>query len=81
MKPKPRRTLVYIEWLDASYQRGECELSDLTPLVVLQSAGLLVREDKQTISIALDYYPNSELWRSIEHIPKINVKRIVRRKI
>lgn len=71
-------TVAYVEWFDASYQRGECDDSELVHRVELKSAGLLVREDKESVSIALDHYDSDGTWRYIEHIPKVNVLRIRR---
>lgn len=79
-----KTTLAYVEWFDASYERGECHIDEITPRVELKSAGLLMREDEHTISIALDVYDDDPslhsqgLWRYIQHIPKVNVKRIKR---
>ena len=78
---REKRTLALVEWFDASYQRGECTRDELVPTVVLESAGLLVREDAETISLALDKYPADGTWRYIEHIPKVNVRRIRRVKV
>lgn len=75
---KVKKTLAYVRWFDASYQRGECDLADLNTRVELESAGLLVREDEESISIALDEYKDDGTWRYIEHIPKVNVLRIRR---
>jgi len=74
-------TLAYVTWFDASYQRGECTSDELVPQVELQSAGLLVRENEETVSIALDSYTNDGTWRYIEHIPKVNIRRIRRIKV
>lgn len=76
MPKKTRPTVVYVEWFDASYQRGECEESDLVCRVELRSAGILIREDDESISLALDSYEGDKTWRHIEHIPKVNVKLI-----
>jgi hypothetical protein len=76
-----RLTLAYIRWFDASYQRGECDESELVPQVEIESAGLIVREDKDTISIALDRYEADQLFRYIENIPKVNVRKIKRIKL
>ncbi len=67
-----------MKWFDASYQRGECNDQELVCRVELESAGLLVREDEESISIALDRYPLDGTWRYIEHIPKVNVLSIQR---
>lgn len=70
--------LLYVEWLDASYQEGPLSEEDFEPRVVLVSAGLLAREDDETLTLASDYDPRSGEWRHVSHIPKVNV---VRRKI
>ena len=46
------------------------------PKVEIESAGLLVREDEEFISLALDKYDGDQTWRYIEHIPKVNVRQI-----
>lgn len=73
---KRKRQLVFVTWFDASYQRGELTEDELVTRVEMQSGGLLVKEDKETISIALDHYDDT--WRHISHIPKVNVKKIKR---
>lgn len=78
MKKGNQRTIVWVKWFDASYQRGECADVDLVPRVELESAGLLVREDKESVSIALDHYTDDATWRYIEHIPKVNILRMRR---
>lgn len=78
MKPSGKLTIALVKWFDASYQRGERSEEDLVPRVELVSAGLLVREDDETVSIALDRCDADGLWRDIEHIPKVNIRRIKR---
>jgi hypothetical protein len=70
--------LVCVRWWDASYQRGEVTSDELVPRVEIESAGLLVREDAETISLALDRYEADGLWRYVEHIPKVLVRQVVR---
>jgi hypothetical protein len=48
------------------------------PRVEIESAGLLVREDEEFISLALDQYDADQTWRYIEHIPKVNVRDLKR---
>ena len=74
--PKGKRTIAWVRWFDASYQRGECTEDELVTQVELESAGLLIREDEESISIALDQYDGDGTWRYIEHIPKVNVRKI-----
>ena len=75
---KPKRQVALVRWFDASYQRGECTEDELAPRVELESAGLLVREDEDTVTIALDRYDGDQLWRYIEHIPKVNITKLRR---
>lgn len=80
-KKKAGRTLAWVRWFDASYQRGECTQDELVPRVEIESAGLLVQETDDTVSLALDWHEVDETWRYIEHIPKVNVRRIRRIKV
>ena len=73
--PDAQKSIAYIKWCDASYQRGECTAEDLVPEVIIESAGFLIREDEKTYSIAMDWYESYKTWRYIEHIPKVNVIR------
>ena len=67
---------IYIKWFDASYQRGECTEEELNPSVVIESAGLLVKETATTVTIALDRYADNGTWRYIEHIPRCNILKM-----
>jgi len=60
-----------VKWFDASYQRGECTIDDLITRIDMTSAGILVREDEESVSIAIDNY--DEIFRYISHIPKVNI--------
>lgn len=71
-------TLAYVRWFDCSYQQGEHRTNELVTRVDLHSGGLLVREDDESISIALDRYDDDDTWRHIQHIPKVNVISIQR---
>jgi hypothetical protein len=67
--------LVYLEWFDASYQEGFLVEEDFTPQCILSSAGLFVREDDDTVTLAADFDPRCKEWRHISHIPKVNITR------
>ena len=75
---KPKQQVVLVRWFDASYQRGECTEDELVPRVEMVSAGLLVHEDGDTVTIALDRYDGDQLWRYIEHIPRVNIRKLRR---
>jgi hypothetical protein len=78
---RPRATLAYVRWFDASYQRGECTRDELVPRIEIESAGLLVREDGESVSLALDHYQADGTWRYIAHIPKVNILEIRRLRV
>jgi hypothetical protein len=75
-KRKQKRILVWIRWYDASYQRGECNEDELVTKVEVESAGILVKEDADFVSLALDQYEADRVWRYIEHIPKVNIRQM-----
>ena len=77
-KRADRKTIAFIRWFDASYQRGECTDEELIPKVEIESAGLLVAENEESVSIALDQCGADRTWRYIEHIPKVNILAIRR---
>jgi hypothetical protein len=74
--PRFRIPLIHVWWFDASYQRGECSDEELNTKVEIESAGLLVREDKETVSLALDRYERDQVWRYIQPIPRVNILRM-----
>ena len=74
-------TIVIVDWVDSAshgdrtqYKGTEKELRALTGL----SAGLLVREDEESLSIAMDWFKEIEEYRTVTTIPKCSVKRIQR---
>lgn len=70
---------VYVRWIDSSYQRGEADLDELDDSgVVLETAGFLVRETDDTLSIALDRYHGETIYRHIVHIPRVLVRQLIR---
>ena len=79
MAPKrsPRR-LLFVRWLDASFQASECTDDELNPDIIVESAGILAREDDDSISMALDSYAQQGIWRRIQHIPKPYIREIRR---
>jgi hypothetical protein len=66
-------TIAVIDWLDASLEDGPLALRDLDPLIRLQTTGWLVREDADSVSVAMEYGPD-ERYRCVQHIPRVNIK-------
>ena len=75
-------TLVYVRWFDSSITTGHtCTPEEATGILENESAGLLVAEDKKSITIALDRCIETEGLRCTLCIPKVNVHRIKRIKV
>lgn len=78
---KRRREIAFVRWFDASFQESVCTEDELNPGIVIESAGIVAREDKDSISLALDCHPKQKTWRRILHVPKPYIIEIRRFKI
>lgn len=79
MKKKSLTTLVHIRWFDSSITQGEtATVEEAAGVLENESAGVLVREDKKCITIALDRCIKTGGLRCTLCIPKVNVRRIRR---
>lgn len=63
-------TIIFIEWLDASHQNGPVDLTELSGEHIIRSAGWLIQETEDRISLAQDYCVSIESYREVLHIPK-----------
>lgn len=62
--------VAFVRWFDASFQLDECSTDELNPGIVMESAGIVAREDDSHLSLALDSCPDQGVWRRTLHIPK-----------
>jgi len=72
-----KRKIAYVRWCDASYQRGEITKSEVVPHIELESVGMLIRQDADTVSIGLDYNPLDKSWRFVLNIPRANIVSMI----
>jgi hypothetical protein len=78
-KKTARTVLAFVRWFDSSIRRGEtCSVEDVCGILENESAGVLVREDKKSITLALDRCVQTGGLRCTLCIPKVNVRRIRR---
>jgi len=78
-KKKERTRLAYVRWFDSAIYKGEpCQPDDIDATLENESAGVLIREDKKTIAIALDRCLDTKDVRLVLCIPKVNIRRIRR---
>lgn len=69
-------TLAAVKWIDACMQGDADNSMDVPNGVMMLSAGVLVRETADFISVANDWYPEQGNYRFIATIPKVNVVSI-----
>lgn len=70
----PTYIIVMVEWVDASYESGPVTRSDLDGLCRMKTAGWLVAEDEERVSIAADHIPEGDgRFRNVTHIPKTGI--------
>lgn len=76
-----KHKIAIINWVDASihgsntFTRKEAEESWLMEGVVV---GLLVKEDKEKVVIAMDWFPKEDTFRTLQVYPKSGITKIQR---
>ena len=71
--------LAYVRWFDSAIYKGEpCQPEDLTGFLDNESAGVLVQEDKEKITLALDRCIDTNDVRLGNAQHKANVRKIRR---
>ena len=74
-----KRTVAYVRWFDSAIYKGEpCRPDELSGICHNESAGLVVDEDKDKITLALDRCLDTQDVRLVISIPKANVTSIRR---
>lgn len=72
---KPRKVIVII-WRDAAAEpTGILFEDEFKGLMEQHTAGWYVSEDKEKVSLALDWCPSENTYRYVIHIPKVNIVR------
>ena len=76
--------IVILRWRDAGLHgqgtKWEEDL-DSVGLVTLISAGILVKEDEDSLTLCMDWMSEEKSWRSLASYPKSGIKIIKRIKI
>lgn len=75
--------LVVVEWVDACYvgsRQMTAEEAAADPLVLLRSAGWLIRVDREMVVLATDLFQEASPteYRHVHAIPRVNVRRVIR---
>ena len=79
MPKRPSTRLAYIRWFDSSITQGEtCSAEEAAGILENESAGVLVAEDKKSVTLALDRCLGTQGLRCTLCIPKVNIRSIRR---
>ncbi len=71
--------VVLVRWFDAAITHGEtCRPEDVSGILENESAGLLVAESKDSITLAMDRCIDTGNLRGTLCIPKVNIRRVYR---
>jgi hypothetical protein len=71
--------VAYVRWFDSNmYAGGEFDLDEVGQFAEMESVGFVVKEDKVSITLALDHSLSSDRLRMLICIPKVNVRSIRR---
>jgi hypothetical protein len=65
-------TVTYLRWRDASFDAGECDEANMG-LSDLQEVGWLVREDDESVTLAMEHQEESKSRRLWLTVPKVNI--------
>lgn len=71
-------TLVVVEWYDAWFDISETRPNDWLNACPVKTVGYLVRQG-DIISVAGEVLEGEETYRAVTHIPKVLLKRPIRR--
>lgn len=74
----PAATLAYVRWFDSAMTFDRVTLDDLDGLGELESAGIIVKEDDESITLALDHSVKFGWLRMTMCIPKVCVRSVTK---
>lgn len=70
------RTIAIVEWTDASWDSATVTPDEIEPLAVLSEAGWLVREDRDSITLALELCEADGTCRHTVSIPRVGIRKL-----
>jgi hypothetical protein len=67
-------TVAYIRWVDSAiFSGGEIKPEEVDGCCTLESCGILIRENKKEVVIALDRHTDTGELRLVLCVPRINI--------
>lgn len=70
------RTIAIVEWTDASWDSATVTPAEIEPLAALTEAGWLVREDRDSITLALELCESDGTCRHTVSIPRAGIRSV-----
>lgn len=74
--PSAHTTIAYVRWFDSAIYHDPCQLEDLSGYCENESAGLLIAQDADKITLAVDRCLDTKEIRMVLCIPMVNVRRV-----
>ena len=71
-----KRSIVLVEWVDASYQTEVVGAADLPDPMITITSGFLVRDEEDYVTVALTLYDDGDA-RLAMAIPRVCISRLV----
>lgn len=79
LKSRPSTVVAYIRWFDSSITQGmTVDAADAAGVLENESAGVVVKEDRKCITIAMDRCLGTQGLRCTLCVPKVNIRSIKR---
>lgn len=68
--------IVEVTWLDARHQFGPVGKTEIEFGATIMTLGYLLYRDKEFIVVAMEYWPDDNVYRNVSSIPRALVKRV-----
>ena len=75
------RKFIWVKWKDATFSGGRFESpKEITKYIILETAGILANEDRESLSVSIQYRSDEHSYRDTLSIPKslIIQRRVLR---
>lgn len=68
--------IVEVTWLDARHQFGPVSKTEIEAGAAMKTLGYLISHDKDFVVIAMEYWPDDDVYRNVSSIPASLVKDV-----
>lgn len=68
--------IVEVTWLDARHQFGPVSKVEIESGATIKTVGYLISHDKEFVVIAMEFWPDDDVFRNVSSIPTPLVKDV-----